>query len=131
MQEAILQRELDMATKELAEKRLLLEKAAARQNTGPDIPLVPYTGWVVATVACAMETRHDEGEIFHVSVPALYTDDPYQAIDILESDAEGTPTKWEPEQECADADQLPLPQGDLGGRGSDAAARQRVLSHPH
>jgi hypothetical protein len=96
VQETILQKELAAATKELADKRLLLEKYSQRQSAGsPDIPLVPYEGYVIATATCAMDTRHEEGEIFYVSVPALYTDDPYEPVTILEQDVEGTPTKWE------------------------------------
>jgi hypothetical protein len=79
LQEAVLQRELDAANRELGEKRALLEKARSRPAT-PDVTLVPYSGLVKSTAVCCIDTKRDAGEVFHVDVPALWTDDPYVAV---------------------------------------------------
>lgn len=47
---------------------------------GPEPNKVPYSGLVRATARCCIGHVREEGEIFEVSVPALWTDDPYIAV---------------------------------------------------
>lgn len=92
VQEAILQRELANANAELKDKRELLEKARNRPGlSGPDVVMVPYSGYVQAIAACCIDTFHKEGEVFHVDVPALWTDDPYVPVLVTGTKEDGTP----------------------------------------
>lgn len=96
VQEAILQRELQLAYAELKDKSDLLERARSRPGqTGPDLPLVPYSGMVLVTAKCCIDHLREEGEVFHVSMPALYTDDPFVPVVITGSYEDGRP-KTEP-----------------------------------
>lgn len=96
VQEAILERELANANAELKEKREALERARSRPGiSGPDVELIPYSGYVQATAPCCIDHRRDAGEVFHVNVPALWTDDPYVAVNIVGAFETGAP-KTEP-----------------------------------
>ncbi len=44
------------------------------------LDLVPYKGLVKATVLCCIGTQRQQGEVFEVDVPALWTDDPYEPV---------------------------------------------------
>jgi hypothetical protein len=97
LQEAILQRELAAANAELKDKRELLERVRSRPGaSGPDIKLVPYSGMVVSTAVCCPDHRREVGEVFLVNLPALYTDDPFEPVTVLETDENGVAIKWEP-----------------------------------
>lgn len=70
-------------------------KASARPQasafyTGPKISTIPYRGWVKALQACQVNHPnadgspgvhvHQEGDVFEIDVPSLWTDDPYMAV---------------------------------------------------
>lgn len=87
--EAALRRELEEA------RSLLASRSVAPLTKIPDIKHIPYSGMVKATADCCMEHRHLKGEVFEVTVPALWTDDPYTAVVVTGYADDGTP-KTEP-----------------------------------
>lgn len=97
VQQAVLERELANANAELKDKRELLERARSRPGaSGPDVPLVPYAGFVKAMAKCyAGGGIREVGAVFQVDLPALYTDDPFIAVNVVGEYDDGSP-KTEP-----------------------------------
>jgi hypothetical protein len=58
---------------------------------------VPYVGMVRATVECHIDALRKVGDVFHVTVPALWSDDPYEAVTVVRLDDNGKPVT-EPNQ---------------------------------
>lgn len=91
--EAALRRELAEA------QRLLAERSVQPLAKVPDVKHVPYAGTVKATAECCMGHFRAEGEVFEVSVPALWSDDPYVAVTVTGYADDGTP-KTEPNRDA-------------------------------
>jgi len=92
VQEAILERELANANAELKEKREALERARSRPGAGPDVPLIPYCGMAKATAKCyAGGGIQEVGSVFQIDLPALYTDDPFVAVNVVGNYDDGSP----------------------------------------
>lgn len=72
---AVAQRELESAQAELAMRR------SAAPARGPMPTLIPYEGWVQATEPCHIGGAYREkDDVFLVSMPALWTDDPFMPV---------------------------------------------------
>lgn len=84
VQEAILQRDLDTARADIAAKQKLLDRAATHTTTA-DVKLTPYVGLVKAIAPCCMDTKYEVDAVFEVKVPALWTDDPYVPVRLIDS----------------------------------------------
>lgn len=62
--------------------------AEEQKKTEPK--LVPYTGMVRATVDCCIDRHRLQGEVFRVEMPALWSDDPFEPVVVLETKEDGT-----------------------------------------
>ena len=86
--------------RELAEAHALLAARSVQPLAKvPDVKLVPYSGMVKATADCCIEHRYETGAVFHIDVPALWTDDPYVAVIVTGYADDGTP-KTEPNHDA-------------------------------
>lgn len=56
-----------------------------------ELTLRPYVGLVKALVPCCYDHKYEAGELFHVSLPALWTDDPFEAVIVVREDDNGKP----------------------------------------
>lgn len=76
--------EIDLARLKAAKEELeSLRPGAGRQLAAPSGPaprLIPYEGLVRAIEKCAYDHLYEPGEVFYVSVEALWTDDPYEPV---------------------------------------------------
>lgn len=96
--DSAIQLELVKAINELKASTEAQNQARARPGafyTGPDKELTPYAGYVVSTAICCVDHRREEGEVFQVSVAALWSDDPFVPVTITGQKDDGTLT-WEP-----------------------------------
>lgn len=86
----LMQAELMKAIADLAASSRPVDKLAGYFN-GPCPPLEPYEGYVEATADCVYGHRRAQGEVFQVKVKALWTDDPYVAVEIIGTREDGAP----------------------------------------
>lgn len=86
--DAKLAAELRMAKEDLAKLKAPVPFVPV---TGPGPKQIPYRGLVRALADCYIGAYHRQGEVFHVNVPALWSDDPYEAVTATGTNEIGQP----------------------------------------
>ena len=86
--EAVLRRELENTQAQL---RDLTAAQSARRPGAQNITPVPYKGMVKARERCHIGHIREAGEVFYHEVPALWTDDPFEAVTVVRTSDTGEP----------------------------------------
>jgi hypothetical protein len=75
----------------LVEAQAEIDRLRRQIPDGGSDRLIPYEGMVQATEPCAYGCLHSTGDVFHVKVPALWTDDPYRPVVVKGLKEDGKP----------------------------------------